>query len=495
MRTNRGLLGCATGIASLITILAALAFIVTGLNLLASRVDPLDRQVRSEQAWRQSTIDDRLEWVDTAAAAVWRVAPAIGVTVVSIGLPVVALLALYRRWCDVRLLEARQVVDLQRASRQFPDGLQTLSFHDSSKRPDPAALLPGDTVQALAPVPSMAQLLASGQVAATDRDAPLLLGFDDQAHPVAGSWLSLYSTAIGGVSGSGKSSTLSFLAAQAVCRGAKLILLDPHAAAQESTAQRLAPLADLMLVQPAESPREIKQTLDLVQTELDQRRSTGVVGQPWVIIADEFSALQRGDLALPVSKVFEGLGQEGRKLALYGLASGQVWTASRSGGSELRDSLASAFIHRMRAAQVRYMTGLLAEHVPPDVYSLPPGTCYLLDTTGHTNRLRIPLVTDADMVNVAREAKRSIGFHTSHREATGKPDGSHREANAPVTSTASQSAETAQVLVLFRQGLDIAEIVKKLYPEATAGRRYQEKSAQVQALLRQGLGNVNASDV
>jgi ABC-type glutathione transport system ATPase component len=100
-----------------------------------------------------------------------------------------------------------------------------------------------------------------------------LLGFDaETATPIEGTWKDLYSSAIAGVSGSGKTTTVRFLAAQSALHAARWVLLDPHAdAGDDSLAGTLQPLASTFLCAPAIQPRAMLESVKLVADELDRR--------------------------------------------------------------------------------------------------------------------------------------------------------------------------------------------------------------------------------
>src|SRR5690348_384682 len=97
---------------------------------LRDAVDPLKRAQAWEAYQQQQRINEQLSTLDTAVAAGWRLLP----LALAAGGGVVGLLALYHRLAARRFVEADKMIALQRAQRQqFPDSLQTLAFHDSSK--------------------------------------------------------------------------------------------------------------------------------------------------------------------------------------------------------------------------------------------------------------------------------------------------------------------------------------------------------------------------
>lgn len=485
--------GCGAQLTGIIVALGLAALLVTSI---IGVFDPLERSHREYQYWRQERLQDDLYRADLWAGWAWRLAPALGAAVLLCGLSAVTVVMVYRRWATWEMLRAEKLIALRRAEAQrFPPGLRSLSFHDRSQvvAPDPALALPGDERREAPEVPSFAALLAGGRLG---RHHPMLLGYDEEGQPVEGSWLDLYSCGIGGLSGSGKSTTAAFLAGQAALYGTRIVLLDPHAASSESLSQRLGPLTRRFLCAPAEHPREMLAALDLVGAEL-RARLQGKRGDPWLFIADEYSSLQRGELAEPLSRLVEALGQEGRKLQLYAMVCGQVWTASRAGGTEVRDTLASAYLHRLRPAQARYLTGLAARDLPGDLLTLPPGEAYLFSASGELRRVRLPYVEGRDLARVAAmlddppaSAPSVQASAAPPAEAGGKPGGSLPEAGGQAASSASIRPEAARALALFRAGRDIAQIVKELYglDAGGGGRRYQEAARAVQRLLREALG-------
>jgi len=71
-----------------------------------------------------------------------------------------------------------------------------------------------------------------------------------------------------------------------------------------------------------------------------------------------------------------------------------------------------------------------------------------------------------------------------------KPDGRQFEATASLASSPSESAEAARAWALFRDGADIAQIVKALrgIDAGKGGGAYQQAARDVQAMMRKALG-------
>jgi hypothetical protein len=352
----------------------------------------------------------------------------------------------------------------------------------------PPTDLPTSTPSVGGHPPTFADLLARGQVG---KGNALLLGYSE-GNPIYGDWKDLYSTGIGGISGSGKSWTAAYLLSQSTLHGARIAILDPHAGDGESLSHRLSPLASRFLCAAAGDPRQMMDIVAMVGSELQRRQRNRDNRTPWVLVADEFSSLMRGELADPLARLFESIAQEGRKLGIFAMALGQVWQVSRSGGGELRDSLASCYLHRLRPNQARYLTGLTAAHLPQDLLDLPAGTAYLLSTSGELRRITIPRCTDSDIVAVARLL--GDGSEDMITLPPRQPDACPPGAAPATDSGLSQSAatispEAARAASLFLGGSSMSEIVWELHQvRSNQGSRYQQALAQVHELVREGVG-------
>ena len=382
--------------------------------------------------------------------------------------------------------------------------------------------------QAKAVVPGFSELLERGIVGP---GAGLLLGYDISgvARPLPGRWLDLYSAAIGGVSGSGKTTTVRFLAAQSALMGARFVLIDPHANfGDEGLAATLEPLARSFACKPATDDGEILAALWLADQELKRREAKGQPGKPFIVAVDEFTSLMRNDeLAAPLQKLLLDIAQKGRKMGIFAMCLGQIWKGSTSGGTELRDSFASAYVHRMKRGQARLL-------IPTDeagqVERLATGQAVLYKTSGELMTVAIPNTTADDVKRVAallpepKEDSHSWGGWSGAGAGAGAVVNPVTRGSAAVvgtvtslgeTSTANQpqtnqnstgfatvdnrlqsanpiaqnlSADDARIVALFRQGLDIAAIVKEVRGvSGNQGTKYQTAAKEVTAVLRRAL--------
>ncbi len=235
--------GCGVQLAGGVVALGLAAILF---DKLRATFDPMHRDAEYERIERARQLSSDLYPADLAAGWLLRVAPVVALAVLLCGLAVVALLILYRQLAAWQTLRARHMIALTRAQVQrFPDGLQTLAFHDSSRDTSTPLLAPpawgdeaGDTDAEEraegAGQPAFAALLDAGRVG---RGQPLLLGYDLDSGGVElpGAWLDLYATATAGLPGTGKTTSQRFFACQTALHGARFVVCDPHAGAGDDS--------------------------------------------------------------------------------------------------------------------------------------------------------------------------------------------------------------------------------------------------------------------
>ena len=245
------------------------------------------------------------------------------------------------------------------------------------------------------PVPAFGDLMARGQIG---HDRRLLLGFEPDGaslRPVLGDLGAIYSVALAGQAGSGKTTTARCLVAQGVLLGARGLLIDPHAhAGEESLAAALAPLAPALLAPPASTDDDIRGVVRLVDQLID-RREAGETGPPVIVCVDEWTELQDGRRADDLTRVMRRVCVAGRKLGVYALVSGQDWTKASAGS--IRDVLTGAYVHKLKPPVAR----LISPGTPADVWNLGPGQAYLDRPGAPRSLVIVPQTTGADLEAVA----------------------------------------------------------------------------------------------
>lgn len=350
---------------------------------------------------------------------------------------------------------------------------------------------------AAAVVPSFAQLLEGGRIGpdADGRQQLLVLGYGEDG-AVEGDWRSLYSSAAGGLQGSGKTWGTAFLLAQSAAAGAQLVICDPQAGDVESLANRVAPLRSAMLCDIADDDRTIGQALDLAYDILDRRDKGDSDRRPVIVAIDEWLSLRRGKLADRLPELVEAFATRGRKMNVHCMLLTQ--RADKDAIGNFRNTLASSYIYRMRPDEARMLTGLRAAQLPPDVLQLEPGECYLLDTRGQLRKVRIPFCTPADLERVGAmlggkasgaAVKPAFGFRPAGAarnptETQMKPGFESRETSP--ASAGGLDPQSARILALFAQGLSVGEIVKAIWGEIS-GPKYNQARATVEQAIRQAV--------
>jgi hypothetical protein len=473
------------------TILALVAaFIVAALLFVTFQPRDTYDPVAAAAAERAIARAEALEPLRTALDAGWSVLPFVAV---------VGLLVLVGRWAWLRLRLVRvdgAPVDLARLDDLTPAVLATYGQARvlDAQRPNvphsltysprwsnrqeggALALEEGEVHTAALAAPSFAELLSNGTIAP---GAPLVLGWSAEG-AVTGGFRALLSTGLGGLQGSGKTTTAAALLSQAALSGGRLLVVDPHAGDPDSLATRIAPLAPAFLAEPASEGRAIIDVLRQARAELERRMHGSPDRWPLIVCVDEWTSLLRGELAEQLPAFIADLTQGGRKYGCYAFLLAQRWASSDVGGGGVRNTLAAAYVHRMRPEEARYLTGLRASQLPADVLQLASGESYLLDTSGALTKVRTPLITPSDVA--------SVGQRLAALEGKGQAMGRRAEDSAESTPSASQrlTPEQARIMGLFVGGADVGAIVKELYG-VEGGRPYNRRVAEVQAVIRQAL--------
>lgn len=356
---------------------------------------------------------------------------------------------------------AVQLAYAERTARASTWPLQSLSYTHRVQGVEPvvAPALPPS-----GPLPGLEELLrAPGIVYGYGSGGPII---DRRATSVG----------IGGMPGSGKTSTAALLLAQHALRGGRVLLGDPHAGSEESLTSRVAPLIGVLPAdQVAETPREILALAQAAHAELEHRQRSWRLIPPAdvkrvVLAIDEWTSLLRGEHAAKLLDLLEDIAQQGRKYGVAVLLIAQSWSASAVGSSQLRNPLPAAVLHRMRPDEARMLSGLRGEAVPDDTLALPPGEAYVVGVDDGIVRARVPALGAPHAVPMPSRAV---------------PEPSEPGVTAP-RSTAGALADdnrTAQILQLAARGAEIREIVQIVYGIEKTGRAYTAAAREVWAAV------------
>ena len=294
-------------------------------------------------------------------------------------------------WARIAEVNSRQIAAL--VGRR---GLQTAPQPAQAAIPEQAA-----AAQPLR-VPTFGELLDTGDIAP---GKPIIFGFDPNGHPHTGSWHDLFSAAVAGQSGSGKSNTLRSLLAQSLLSGqvGRVWIVDAHAGHAESLLTSLGPLAHAPGVQSADNTFDVLGIVQAVNSTIDARltgrESSDRVA---VLVADEVLQLAR---VPQFAALIKKMGTESRKTHVYGLFSSQSWLGSSTGGTEARDNLTSIISHRLKPRQAQ--TLLQDKRHVQMVRDLLPGQALYVPTRGPEHVLQVPWCAPSDMATVVNQLRTS----------------------------------------------------------------------------------------
>lgn len=204
------------------------------------------------------------------------------------------------------------------------------------------------------PVMTFRELFVAGIIQQAIARGEMILGYVD-GELFYGTWKKVGSCAIGGVSGSGKTTTVRFLLFQAMMLdNAKFIMIDPAINdPEESLAAQFIRFKHIHLMPPCGLDEEaIMQRLMWLINEFTHRQQLGIKGPPIFLIIDEFNQLMRHlkNVRDDLVALLLDIAQSGRKFGIFVILIGQRWSDRDLGGSgigaQIRDSLAAFMAHR-----------------------------------------------------------------------------------------------------------------------------------------------------
>jgi hypothetical protein len=245
----------------------------------------------------------------------------------------------------------------------------------------------------VAPVPTFRELLERGVIQRALNAGKMILGYESDTGELRyGSWFDLYSCGVGGVSGTGKSTTVRFLLFQAALASAKFIMIDPHIGdPEESLAYQFSLLpAGIHQIKPCDgSTKNVMRRIDWLNKELAHRK-VAKVKTPFIIFCiDEFNEQMRNkEVRDELSELLLNIEQGGRKFGIFAMLIGQRWSAQDLGGADIRTSLSSKLAHRFSDEdQAKRFVG--SKH-GPSLLELETGHWLFFDTNGKARRMETP---------------------------------------------------------------------------------------------------------
>jgi hypothetical protein len=296
----------------------------------------------------------------------------------------------------------------------LPPGLQTLTYsYEPRGLPAPASTVsvPPEAMPVMIhPVPAARTLIEQGVLG---RGQDILLGFDAEGNAVYRAWKQLKAILILGLQGGGKTTTACWLLAQVILSGGRLAVIDKHARSEEdSLYAKLRPLEACLACPIGDAPDTALQVLEVARTVFEARLAGEPCSFPLLLVVDEFSAIMRqGEsggawetVARELVALLEDLNSEGRKHQCYAICIGQAANASRSGGTEVRDTFNTRIVHAMREKQAQLL-GLTEQQ--QQIARLERGQVYVdSEGAGEPFFLQIPYLSEADLLLIAAHLRR-----------------------------------------------------------------------------------------
>lgn len=257
-------------------------------------------------------------------------------------------------------------------------------------------------------VPSTRALLDQGVIAV---GRPLVQGWA-AGGPLLGTPEQTFTAAIGGKSRSGKTRTMALIIGQMVLHGAHLLVIDPHRHKADALTKLIAPLLPWCLLPPAFSMDEIKAVIERGEAEMTARRNGQHLDAPLLLVIDEYTLVQRAGahiewgpkqtLASRAAGLVESVATEGGGMGMKGLIGGQNWKGTRAGGTEVRQMLQSAWVHRSWAEQARYLVP--DTDLADQAESLVPGRAIFVPSDDDPILVGMPLTERTDLERIAAMA-------------------------------------------------------------------------------------------
>ncbi len=304
--------------------------------------------------------------------------------------------------------------------------------------------------------------------------------------------------ALAGATGGGKSNIMRLLLAQLTAAGAKVVLADPHFTPYDpESGDDWRPIAQRLHMAPALKAADIRHMLAWMATDelpqrLERRYKGQHVGAPLFLAIDELPSIVKD-----VPEAPEHLGRllrEARKVNIFIIGAAQDFLVKTIGGAgAVRDCYRTAFYVGGDAQTARV---LLDVRGSVDDGQLGQGLALLRSkATPQAALVRVPYASNESiyaLLNVPQPTAAPLhGTVLDMPPATGHAIELQPEQQPSATASQSHkpilSPDERRIVSLFATGHDVAGIVKELWPEAKNGARYQQRSTEVQAVLRQSL--------
>jgi hypothetical protein len=347
-------------------------------------------------------------------------------------------------------------------------------------------------------VPPFRKLLEDGVIQRLGKKGQMLLGYVDD-EPRYGTWLDLYSCGIGGVSGTGKSTTVRFLLYQMVMGGGHLMMIDPHIGDEkESLAAEFRAFTNGVHLYPPcdDTEKEVMKRVKFLFAEYLARKK-GMKGPPILFVLDEYNALVRSLSETAVKEMAElllAIAQEGRKFGIFAMIIAQRWSENDLGGKNygaaIRSSLSSRICHRFTDEdQAKRFIG---SRYGVRSLDLPKGHYFFRDTEGGIKEMVTPYTVQADGEIIRGLLKPLKSTFRSTSEAASPTSLILPEVDEEADSEAdteeldevpvSEDFKVTRVREMLREKRSQNEIISAVW-QTTGGKKYQEAAVELREII------------
>lgn len=215
-----------------------------------------------------------------------------------------------------------------------------------------------------------------------------------------------------GDQGYGKSTFGTYLAALTILQGGKLIVIDPESEADQSLTTRLGPLAQeaFLLCPIADTPAKAQTAVNIAKQVIERYGNNKLL-----VLIDEFTLIARqaakedkewSDVGKEILDMSEEYATRGRKKGCRVICFGQIPKATRSGNTEVRDSMATVCFNLKKERAQNILELEDAKQAP----SLKQGEIILMPNAT-THRLQLPYPDEqglAEVVRLGRAMKQDV---------------------------------------------------------------------------------------
>jgi len=280
--------------------------------------------------------------------------------------------------------------------REQDNARYSVQTNTTAKRLQPATSIP---------VPTARQLFEDGTIQQATKRGNIILGYHDDGNIKILPYDLLYSADLGGVGGSGKTTTAFWIALQEIMAGTKLIIVDPHLHIRRNgialgLGRLLEPFTKSHLFEPCgNDPKQIIERVRWMRDENRRRQQPQInlQDEPQILmVIDEFNSIVTiGEIQKELTNSIATIQREGRKVGLFYLLIAHKWAKQDVLDIRLRTNAATVMAHYYndigQADMLLGKDGRLCQQLKAGSYVLRG----LM--TGELSKVHTPNITEQDI--------------------------------------------------------------------------------------------------